>query len=158
MDVCLMFYSGTRPGGSGKREITKDLAIDIIREARANNLVARPFRDQTRTFTLGSCFCCNDGCAYFFNPGAVRDKGTLISFTDKEICNHWGACVDVCYFKARIKDDSQMGYDENICWAAVYAWTNGTWKASGCLYETDRKYNSSSTFHAKIGVDLSLLA
>lgn len=74
---------------------------DILKEAEAKNLVARPFRNEARTVSEGICFCCDDCCGYFLNPKEVCDKGRFIESTDREQCTDCGVCADVCYFGAR---------------------------------------------------------
>jgi Pyruvate/2-oxoacid:ferredoxin oxidoreductase delta subunit len=116
MDVCLNFFISAACSGSGRKKIGKKAVEEIIKEAKEKNLVPRPFRDATKTYTEGICFCCDDCCAYFQDAEEECDKGTLISVTDDEGCNHCGVCVEVCYFKARVMKDSEMVYLKGQCY------------------------------------------
>ena len=108
MDVCLIFTEQDPGSGSGKHAITLDEVKEIFNEARTQHLVACPYRDPSRTFIDGICFCCDDCCGYFLEPAEACDKGNLIELTDPAAGNQCGECVDVCYFKARRMEASLM--------------------------------------------------
>jgi Pyruvate/2-oxoacid:ferredoxin oxidoreductase delta subunit len=110
MDVCLTFQGETVPSGSAKREITRSEVDAILRIADSASLVPRPFRDYaTHEHTEGICFCCDDCCDYFLNPGVTPcDRGTLVEATKLDDCTHCGACVDVCHFSARAMKDDRL--------------------------------------------------
>jgi Pyruvate/2-oxoacid:ferredoxin oxidoreductase delta subunit len=117
MDVCLMFSGESAASGSGKKEIASDGAQAILAEARAKNLVARPFRDEGRTSTDGICFCCDDCYGYFLSPDEKCGKGELVAETDLDTCTHCGACTDLCYFKARSLDENgKLSVDADACY------------------------------------------
>ena len=99
-DVCLMFVD-VDASGSGKRRIDRGEVERILGDAGVRRLVARPFRNAERTLVEGICFCCDDCCEYFLNPGEKCDKGALIERTDAEACTDCALCVDSCYFDAR---------------------------------------------------------
>jgi len=103
IDVCIQFRESTAADGSGQHEATREEAEAILKEAEATHLVTRPFRDEdTRARVEGICFCCDDCCGYFTDPGDYGcDKGSLIEETDKERCMDCGLCAEVCYFGAR---------------------------------------------------------
>ena len=84
-----------------KKEALLVEALNLLDIARSSHLVARPYRNETRTDADGICFCCDDCCDYFLNPEEVCDKGDQIAVTDYTLCNGCGDCVEVCYFKAR---------------------------------------------------------
>ena len=115
-DVCLMFKADIGSSGSGLREIIRADVDAIFREAEEKHLVTRPFRNEARTETDGSCFCCNDCCGYFLNQDYKCDKGALIEMTKTEECTDCGACVDVCYFKARKMADGKLAVDRGSCY------------------------------------------
>jgi hypothetical protein len=75
MDVCLIFNPDDPGSGSGKKEVTLTEVMGIVQEAEEKHLVARPYRDKTRTVTDGICFCCDDCCGYFLDPSERCDKG-----------------------------------------------------------------------------------
>ncbi|HVP58512.1 MAG TPA: 4Fe-4S binding protein [bacterium] len=116
MDVCLMFNPADPGSGSGKREISSEEAWAILEEASDKHLVTRPFRNEDRTATDGICFCCDDCCWYFVRPEEKCDKGELVAQTDWDSCTHCGACVDVCYFKARKLDGGKLVVDLAACY------------------------------------------
>jgi ferredoxin len=103
IDLCLQFCENTAADGSGIHEAKREEAEAILKEAEAKHLVVRPFRDEsTRTKVEGICFCCDDCCGYFTDPGDYDcDKGSLIEETDLEQCSQCGLCAEVCYFNAR---------------------------------------------------------
>lgn len=69
------------------------------------------------TITDGICFCCDDCCEYFTNPGEIKcDKGKFIEQTDREKCNDCGICVTVCYFGTRKMDDGELMIDRDHCY------------------------------------------
>lgn len=101
MDVCLQFTDGPSSGGD-LHEITSPEAEELLQEAARHHLVARPWRSTSQKEQVeGICFCCDDCCGYFLNPGDVCDKGSRIERTDMTRCTQCGACIDVCYFQAR---------------------------------------------------------
>ena len=116
MDVCLTFNPDDAGSGSGKKEASLADVMGILAEARDKYLVARPFRNQTRTDTDGICFCCDDCCGYFLDPSESCDKGELIAATDFDVCSHCGVCVDVCYFKARKMSENELVVENELCY------------------------------------------
>jgi Pyruvate/2-oxoacid:ferredoxin oxidoreductase delta subunit len=116
MDVCLMFGEDTEGSGSGKKEIRLAEVVGILNEAKAKHLVARPFRNETRTETEGVCFCCDDCCAYFLDPREKCDQGKMIENTDFESCDQCDICIDVCHFGARKISDGVMAVDQDKCY------------------------------------------
>ncbi len=116
MDVCLLFSETVQSSGSGKKEITREDVNAILNDARNENLVARPFRNEDRTSTEGICFCCNDCCEYFRNPSEACDKGTFIEKTDTDSCSDCGVCADVCYFNARLIEDDKLSVITENCY------------------------------------------
>jgi ferredoxin len=118
IDVCLEFQDQTAAEGSGRREASREDVEEILREAEQKHLVTRPFRDEaTKTKTEGICFCCDDCCGYFIDPGGyVCDKGDRIERTDMEKCSHCGLCADVCYFGARKMVGGELAIHDDSCY------------------------------------------
>lgn len=117
IDVCLMFNETEASSGSDKKMVDRQFVGGIMREAEMKDLVARPFRNEARTDTSGICFCCDDCCGYFVSPGKYDcDKGKYIEKTDMKECSHCGACVDVCYFKARTMNENQLQVEPGKCY------------------------------------------
>jgi Pyruvate/2-oxoacid:ferredoxin oxidoreductase delta subunit len=103
-------------GGSNRREVTRDEVEAILKEAEEKHLVVRPFRSEDRSAVEGSCFCCDDCCAYFLDPKEKCDKGAMIEMTRADDCTDCGACVDVCYFKARTMTDGKLVVGREQCY------------------------------------------
>ncbi len=116
MDVCLMFTPDDPGSGSGKREIDLAEVLAILDEAENKFLVARPWRNDDRSATVGICFCCDDCCGYFRDPDERCDKGELVAVTDFAACTHCSACVDVCYFHARTMSADKLAVDAQRCY------------------------------------------
>jgi ferredoxin len=115
MDVCLMFTESDQGSGSGLHAVTRAEVEAILREAAEKRLVARPFRDATRTATDGICFCCDDCCGYFLDAEEICDPGEQIQQTDLSLCTHCGVCVDACYFHALSLVDGQLTIARERC-------------------------------------------
>lgn len=115
IDVCLIFNYDDPGSGGDKKEITINDALEVLKEAREKFLVARPFRNLSRTETDGICFCCDDCCGYFIDPSETCDKGDLIAETNMDTCMHCGACEEVCYFKARGMVNSALLVELDAC-------------------------------------------
>ena len=120
IDVCLQFSADTAASGTGRREITKLEMHALFKFAADSFLVPRPFRsDKDPAVTEGICFCCDDCCYYFLNPGGEpSDKGEYIEKTDMKACTHCGACVDVCRFGARTMEmnGKELAIDKYRCY------------------------------------------
>jgi len=114
-DVCLMFSCETGSSGSNPHEISKAEAEDILQHAKEKRLVCRPFRNQDFSGTDGICFCCQDCCGYFKSEEEACNKGKYIEHTDMEICVNCGACMSVCYFRARMKPFAELEIDRDKC-------------------------------------------
>jgi Pyruvate/2-oxoacid:ferredoxin oxidoreductase delta subunit len=115
MDLCLMFRGDFGSSGSGKKEVTRAEVDAILHEAEEKHLVTRPFWNDERTEVDGSCFCCDDCCGYFLNPEEKCAKGAFIETTRQEGCTDCGACVDVCYFKARKMVAQKLTVERDAC-------------------------------------------
>ncbi len=101
-DICLQFKEKTAASDSGRRRISRGEAEELLREAEAKHLVARPFPNETMAAEVeGICNCCDDCCAYFLNREERCDRGRLVERTAKDQCTDCGECVEVCHFGAR---------------------------------------------------------
>lgn len=116
MDVCLVFNEAFPGSGTGKKEVARKDVREILREAKEKHLVARPFRDESKTSTDGICFCCDDCCAYFLDPREKCDKGEAVETTHLLECSNCGECVDVCHFKARRMEGDKLVVDNGLCY------------------------------------------
>ncbi len=118
IDVCLQFREVTAASPTGLKEVTRAEVETILDEARDKHLVTRPFRNETdRTQTDGICFCCDDCCGYFIDPGGYDcEKGERFQQTDMDVCTHCGLCVEVCYFGARKLRRANLLIDPDKCY------------------------------------------
>lgn len=117
IDVCLDFQARNTGGGSGLHEVGLDEVARVFTEARDKHLVVRPFRDdEDRTRVAGICFCCDDCCAYFSDPGEQCDKGEHVERTVFDDCTHCGDCVSVCYFGARTMVEGELSVARDKCY------------------------------------------
>jgi ferredoxin len=115
MDVCVSF-TGAFATGSGQKEVDRAFVAGILAEAKAKDLVARPFRDESRKNDEGLCFCCNDCCSYFADRSEICDRGKFVEKTDMETCTDCEACVDFCYFGARKMEDGKLKVTTSECY------------------------------------------
>jgi ferredoxin len=116
IDVCLIFNPENPGSGTNRKEVSLADVMGILQEARDKHLVARPYRNNDGTDTDGICFCCDDCCDYFLNPGEICAKGDRIEETDFGVCNNCEACVDVCYFNARKMDLNELLVENELCY------------------------------------------
>lgn len=117
IDVCLDFQARNTGGGSGLHEVAKDEVARVFAEARDKHLVVRPFRDEEDGARVaGICFCCDDCCAYFRDPGEQCDRGDHIENTDLDACTQCGDCAGVCYFGARAMRDERLALAPDRCY------------------------------------------
>lgn len=121
-DVCVSFYEGPASMGTNLREITRDELEGLFKLSKTAPLVPRPFRgydEATKTVlpeTAGFCFCCDCCCGYFLGDDYECDKGKMIESTDYDNCSACGACVDVCFFKARAMDGDSLQVNQDKCY------------------------------------------
>jgi hypothetical protein len=117
IDVCLQFRGDASAPTEGRHQVTRSQVEDLLREAAARHLVARPYRDaETRTQTHGICFCCDDCCGYFLDPEERCDKGTMIEATNFEACDDCLACVDQFYFHTRRGEAGTLQVASDQCY------------------------------------------
>ena len=116
LDVCLFFKPDMGGTGSGFKKVNRDYAQSIMKEAKKNHLVPRPFRDDNNPDQIqGICFCCQDCCSYFQEKNEICDKGEFIEHTNHVACIACGTCADVCYFGARKIKDGELQIDDSLC-------------------------------------------
>ncbi len=116
-DVCLGLNPTASSGGSGMREIDRAGVEEVLQEAAAKRLVARPFREGASGQLAGFCFCCPECCWYFQHPGEGScGKGSEIEVTDSALCSACGDCVEACYFGARRLVDGELVVEREACY------------------------------------------
>ena len=118
MEVCLSFREDAPVNPAGRREISKDEALNLIEEARDRGLVSRTFARKNGGGRLdGICLCCDD-CCEFFN-GRTEDKparGRLIEKTIEGCCSSCGMCERACRFEARQMDEGELVVIRHRCY------------------------------------------
>jgi Pyruvate/2-oxoacid:ferredoxin oxidoreductase delta subunit len=117
MDLCLIFNDDFPGSGTGKKEVSKEFAYGILKEADEKYLVSRPYRSETdKDIIDGICFCCDDCCTYFADSGEECDRGDMIEVTEIEKCTGCGLCTDFCYFNARNLQNDRLEIDRRKCY------------------------------------------
>ena len=110
--------------GRGRaREITKDEALRIVKEAHNAGLVAMAYARTDTPKPKGVnyiCQCCSCACSVFGATLKVGRNTHLIksiasTITDTEKCTSCGACVRRCQFGARKIVDGELVVDRDIC-------------------------------------------
>ncbi len=116
MDLCLSFDPADPGSGSGSRPVGLEEALGVLAEAKARQLVTRPWRNSDRTATAGVCNCCDDCCGYFTSDEEKCDKGAMIEHTDMAACTGCGACEPACHFGARKMAGDAIEVDRYQCY------------------------------------------
>jgi len=104
LEVCLQLDKGADhiiARGTG-REITREEAIDILRDAETAGLV----HTTTNTRSAGTviCNCCDDCCIHWLGS-SINDKrwiapSRFTAVVDSDRCTACEVCVDRCHFNA----------------------------------------------------------
>ena len=117
VDVCLHFAEHGSINPSGRREVGREEALELVEEARQRALVSRPFSVAGGRGIDGICFCCDDCCAFLTgrDPDPC-DRGTLIERTIEGCCSSCGICETVCRFGARLMDAGRLVVTRHECW------------------------------------------
>ncbi len=93
------------------REVTRDEALEIIRQNEADGLVLQPSNNQKIDFLCSCCSCC---CGIFKRQNLLPNPAEIwahnfYSSVKTEICTGCGVCVERCQMSA-ITLDEQNGY------------------------------------------------
>ncbi len=121
LEVCFLLNSvGDKFVSSGKARYVSSAEIsEILKKANENGLVHLAlYMPDHEIFALCSCCSC---CCHELQIVRLTERKELmvrseyIAVTDFEICVHCGECVDRCFFKARIYDGKEMGYNPQAC-------------------------------------------
>jgi ferredoxin len=119
LDVCLFFDDSEMTGTGGNfHEVDREFVMGLFREAEGKRLVTRPFHyAEDRTRNQGICFCCDDCCWYLTHlEEEACDRGRFVERTRMDACTHCGACVEVCYFRARVMDGELLKIARERCY------------------------------------------
>lgn len=116
MRVCLGFSESATSTSNGRGPISRKEMYELLKFAKAEKLVPRPYLDDQGTMTA-LCLCCPCCCDYTLGkPGAENIAGPSIEATAMELCTSCGSCADVCYFGARqIGGDGLLKIDRSKC-------------------------------------------
>ncbi len=147
MEVCLSFREDAPVDPAGKKEISRDEALNLIEDARRWGLVSRPFarRNGAGRFD-GICLCCDDCCSFFTERTEDKPaRGRFIEKTIRGCCSSCGMCERACRFDARQMDEGKLIVIRHRCYGCgVCANTCPT----NCIEMVPRTPRSSSVPHA----------
>lgn len=119
LEVCLQLGKAaayTIERGSG-REVTKDEALKIVRDAEEAGLVHVTMNKSDQTNFL--CNCC--GCCCMTMPLMIKhgvsmvDPSRFLAVVDANVCTNCGACEERCYFGAILGKDGVATVDIVKC-------------------------------------------
>jgi Na+-translocating ferredoxin:NAD+ oxidoreductase subunit B len=112
-ETCMVFgeWAGRAIASGRSREITREEALEIIRQNEADGLVLQPTNYRKIDFL---CSCCGDCCGILIsqkmqpNPGAIWAHN-FYAAVDPDQCSGCGTCAEKCQVNAA-KMDEQKGY------------------------------------------------
>jgi ferredoxin len=118
MEVCLSFREDAPVNPAGKREISKDEALNLIEDARGWGLVSRAFTRKAGDGQLdGICLCCDDCCSFFTERSDDKPaRGRFIESTIEGCCSSCGMCERACRFEARQMDAGELIVIRHRCY------------------------------------------
>lgn len=117
LDICLFFKPDKGETVYDLREVDREFAEDILKEAKSKHLVILPFSEKSHPdVVLGIGFCCSDCCSKLLDRQFIRDRGRFIESTDRDACIACGSCLDVCYFGVRTITDNELDVDRSRCY------------------------------------------
>ena len=119
LEVCLVFGSGGfyyEKNGLG-REITRDEALDLLRQGAEAGLVLQPGNSQK---VLNMCMCCGCCCQVLKNlktlpqPASVINN-SYVAWVDEEACVACGICAERCPMDAMtVEETARVDLDRCI--------------------------------------------
>ena len=90
------------------REISKEEAIQILRQNQEDGLVLQPDNSQELGFLCSCCSCCCESLSRYIkfpNPGKMSITNYYAEIKP-DLCTGCGTCVDICPMEAiKLKDD-----------------------------------------------------
>ncbi len=120
LEICLIFapVEGVFDGSDTERALSKEEALDILRQAEDAGLVHSPgnFRDGHH-YICNCCTCCCGvlrSVAEFSVPTAIASSG-FFAVVDTELCAGCGDCVARCQFGALAVPDDLCLVDAGCC-------------------------------------------
>ena len=120
LENCLLFapVEGVFDGSETTRAISKEEALDILRQAEDAGLVHSPgnYRDG-HNYICNCCTCCCGvlrSVAEFSVPTAVASSG-FVAVVDVDLCIGCGDCLERCQFGALTVPDDLLLVDAGCC-------------------------------------------
>jgi ferredoxin len=109
-DVCISFREDAPVNPAGRREASREEALELIEDARKRGLVSLAFRRRGGGEAPdGLCLCCDDCCVYLTGRARERPvRGRLIEMTAEGCCSSCGMCERACRFDARQMDEGEL--------------------------------------------------
>lgn len=109
IETCMTFDAAARntvEHGIG-RMITKDAALEIIRQAQASGMVLQPSNSQN---PIVLCICCSCCCGVLRRIKADSNPGKLVANPfvtkyDHSVCISCTACVEICPMEALTQEE-----------------------------------------------------
>lgn len=90
------------------REISKEEAVDILKQNQNDGLVLQPDNSQELGFICSCCSCCCESLSRYikFPRPANMTITNYYAEIDPELCTGCGTCIDICPMEAiKIRDD-----------------------------------------------------
>ena len=109
-ELCLGFGYGAKlyiEQGWG-RKITKEEAIDILKQNQDDGLVIQPDNAQELCFICSCCNCCCEGLSRtskFPNPGELTISN-FFAEVNTELCTGCETCIEICPMDAIMMEDN----------------------------------------------------
>ncbi len=118
MEVCLSFREDAPVNPAGRKQISRDAALELIDRAREWGLVTRTFARQGAGGQLdGICLCCDDCCSFFTKRSVESPaRGRYIERTITGCCSSCGMCERACMFDARQMDEGELVVIRHRCY------------------------------------------
>ncbi len=120
LEACLQINRGAEYNiarGTG-RKLTKEQALDIVREAEQDGLIHVVMNKQeVDQFICNCCPCCCQTMPILIQKGiSVVEPSRFAAAVDPTVCSSCGACLDRCYFTAiTLGDEGPALVDQTKC-------------------------------------------
>jgi len=121
-EVCFLLNDfGDKLVAKGKaRRVSLDEAAERLKLANQSGLVHMTlYNPEQWVFAVCSCCpcCCHDmQILKLLGRTDQVAQADYVARTDMEACSHCGACVERCYFGARLMEEGRMVYKPEVCY------------------------------------------